>query len=117
MDYFMIDSPDLFKINIDKNIKIEKYVMRIRENITDYDSEDPEFRKQIPIPKTTMGGNLTFELSSEPCFNTNLPTERDLGVEETRLEHSTGLEMGEICHPDKLHMFGSETKQFKLRSH
>jgi hypothetical protein len=96
-------------LDVDSNVKIEKYIMKIRKEVTDYDPEDPTFRKNVQIPKTAMGSNLNFELSSEPCFNTNLPTERDEDV-ETKLQHSSGMEMGEICSPDKLHIFGSETK-------
>lgn len=112
----MISLPHLYKLDVETNVKIEKYIMKIKDSGVEHDENDPEFRKNLPVPKTGLGSNLNFELSSEPFFNTNLPTERDVeGKEETSLQHQ-GMEMGNIISADKVHIFGSETKQFKLRN-
>jgi hypothetical protein len=114
----MICLPDVYDFDLETNIKIEKYILKLKEKGIEHDQNDPQFRKDIPVPKTSMGSNLNFELSSEPFFNTNLTTEHDLdGREETSLaKNGGGMEMGEICSPEKVHIFKSETKQLKLRN-
>jgi hypothetical protein len=116
----MIEMPDLWELELDTNSKIEKYMQKLREKGLEYDETDDEYRKNVAVPKTGLGSNLNFELSSEPCFNTNLPTERDFSGDEkveTKLSYGGGaMEMGEICSPDKVQIFKSETKAIKLNS-
>ena len=72
----MISLPDLYVLNVETNVKIEKYVAQLKKDGVTWDEEDDTYRKDIPVPKTAMGQDLNFELSQEPCFNTELATDR-----------------------------------------
>jgi hypothetical protein len=58
----MISLPELLELDIELNTKIEKYIYDLNKKGVEHIEDDPEYRKTLPLPKSSGGGNLAFEI-------------------------------------------------------
>lgn len=93
----MLSFPSAYAIDPDRNTNIEIYVLSLKDKGVHYLEDNPQYRKNLPVPKSMTGSNTDLDLGTESYFNPEIYSNRQSSMIKTEesLVHG-GMEMREL---------------------